>query len=251
MTKKFLTVMMAFLLAIPSFSCGGKATFFIRSPYNEDQQFGAFDSLDDAKKALEDIQQLGYIIYDSKNQVAYYPFESVAQSKILYQAKYVADFVRESDFKYGDAQVNPSYDQGRTEKKVSCDRYVAWAIFLAGYTKSNYENSRLNLYGEKNLENYLLDNGFIKITDVNDVRAGDVIFVGDSREHYPNLQGYWLDYPDHVFICAGKSQNGEYFRYDAGSNARLQSVQPSDEPLEYLPDKNFRYAYRAPEAILE
>ena len=48
MTKKFLTVMMAFLLAIPSFSCGGKATFFTRSPYNEDQQFGAFDSLDDA-----------------------------------------------------------------------------------------------------------------------------------------------------------------------------------------------------------
>lgn len=249
MIKRILVLMMAFMLALPCFSCGGTASFFIRSPYNEDQQFGAFDNLDDAKKALDGIKQLGYIIYNSKNKVEYCPFDSVAQSKILYQSKFVADFVRENGYKYGDAQVNPSYDQGRTEKKVSCDRYVAWAIFLAGYTKSNYENSRLNLYGEKNLENYLLDNGFVKINDVSDVRAGDVVFVGDSREHYPNLQGYWLDYPDHVFICAGKSQNDHFYRYDAGSNARLQSVQPFDEPLEYLPDKNFRYAYRAPEAF--
>lgn len=248
MTKRILTLMLAFMLAIPCFSCSGSAPFFIRSPYNDDQQFGAFDNLDDAQKALEGIKQLGYIIYDSKNQIEYCPFESVAQSKILYQAKYVADFVRENGFTYGDAQVNPSYDQGKTEKKVSCDRYVAWVVFLAGYTKANYEDSRLNLYGEKNLENYLKENNFVKITDIDDVQGGDIIFVGDSQEHYPNLQGHWLDYPDHVFICAGKSQSGQYYRYDAGSNARLQSVQPSDEPLEYLPDKNFRYAYRAPNA---
>ncbi|MBO5147991.1 MAG: hypothetical protein J6C24_04945 [Clostridia bacterium] len=247
--KKIFLLFLGFILTCMSCSCSSTGKYYVRTPYNEvaEEKFEAFDSLDEAKKKLEDVKQLGYVIFNSKGQVAYHPYETLAQSKVLYQAKKVADYTREKGYAYGNANVNPPYDLGKTEKLVSCDRFVAWAIFMAGYTKNNTEESRHTLYGDGNLESYLIANGFIKIDKVEEVQAGDVIFVGDSHEHYPNLQGAWLEYPDHVFICAGESFGGNFYRYDAGSDRRIQSVQPSDEPLEYS-GKEFKFAYRVPEA---
>ena len=247
MKKRIITFIIVIVLFLTCVSCGSAEKYFIRSPYNEGstQLFHAFDTIEAAKTCLKDVEQLGYVIYDSKGNVAYHPFDTLAQSRILYQAKTVADYVRTNGYTYGNASVNPAYDQGKTEKLVSCDRFVAWAIFLSGYSKAHYENSILSLYGEKNIENYLIANDFTRIDNIEEVQGGDVIFVGDSHEHYPNLQGFWMEYPDHVFICAGGSEFGNFYRYDAGSTRRITSVQPSKEPLEY-PGKNFRFAYRAP-----
>lgn len=250
MKKKLILFMILALLVCMTCSCNSNGKYFIRSPYNENstQQFNAFNTLEEAKEKLEDIKQLGYVIYDSKGQVAYHPYETFAQSRILYQAKVVADYARETGYTYGNASLNPAYDLGKTEKLVSCDRFVAWALHFAGYTKESEPDSILSLYGNENLENYLIENDFERIENIEDVQGGDVIFVGDSQEHYPNLQGFWLEYPDHVFICAGKSSSGAFYRYDAGSTKRIQSVQPSNEPLEYS-GKEFKFAYRAPAEI--
>lgn len=250
MKRKAIILSFVLVLILTCCSCSSTGKYFIRSPYNEGstQLYGAFDTIEAAKVCLEEVENLGYVIYNSKGQVAYHPFDTLAQSRILWQAKYVADYARTTGYTYGNATVNPPYDMGKTQKLVSCDRFVAWAIFFAGYAEAHYEDSILGLYGEKNLENYLIANNFTKIEDKNEVQGGDVIFVGDSKEHYPNLQGHWLEYPDHVFICAGESDPGFYYRYDAGSTSRITSVQPSDEPLEYS-GKEFKFAYRAPEQL--
>lgn len=247
MKNRILTLFIVIVLFLSCTACSSTGKYFIRSPYNEGstQLYGAFDTIEAAKICLEEVKQLGYVVFDSKGQVAYHPFDTLAQSRILWQAKAVSDYARTTGYTYGNATVNPPYDLGRTQKLVSCDRFVAWAIFYSGYTKEHYEESRLGLYGEKNLENYLIANNFTRIDNVEEVQGGDVIFVGDSHEHYPNLKGFWMEYPDHVFICAGEVDFGSFYRYDAGSTRRITSVQPSKEPLEY-PGKEFRFAYRAP-----
>lgn len=247
-----LVVILMITLVVSSYSCSSMNKYFIRSPYNTNddttEKIEAFDTLEEAKTRVEGIKQLGYVVYDGRGKVAYHPFETLGQSRILYKAKSVADYIESNGYTYGNATVNPAYDRGKTEKLVSCDRFVEWAIFDAGYVKDNNEDSVLALYphGDKiNIETYLIRNGFTKIEDISQVQGGDVIFVGDSQEHAPNLPRELWDYPDHVFICAGSSGSSTFYRYDAGSTRRIQSIQPSNEPLEY-PGKEFRFAYRAP-----
>ena len=50
-------------------------------------------------------------------------------------------------------------------------------------------------------------------------------------------------------VLTGKKLEDKFYRYDAGSDKRIQSVQPSIEILEH-PNKGFRFAYRAPEEII-
>ena len=102
-----------------------------------------------------------------------------------------------------------------------------------------------NNLGEGSLENFCISHGFVKITSINDVKAGDIIFVGYSTNDM-GLAAQYRHYPKHVFIAAsGYAAGGGYtYRYDGGSNARLQSTQPSYEALE-APNNEFRFAYRA------
>jgi hypothetical protein len=94
------------------------------------------------------------------------------------------------------------------------------------------------------LETFLKLHGFTKITDVNQVRAGDIVFVGQCTNHtYLAPQYRW--YPSHVFIAASNYNGGNTYRYDAGSLARIRSNQPFHEPLVYASNP-FRFAYRAP-----
>ena len=225
-------------------------TYHIRSPQNEEVENGLwedFDTVEETVGFLADLCQYGYVIYDSNDKLVYYPYDTLGQSELLYAAKSVADYVASNGFTYGNASKNPALDRGKTEKLVSCDRYVGWVLNDMGFTEGQPQHTGFPLYGSENLENFLIDNGFTKITDKNKLKPGDIIFVGDSAEHYPNLQGHWLDYPDHVFIYAGPSTfNEQAYRYDAGSTNRIQSNQPSCEPLEYSPEKLFRFAYRLP-----
>ena len=66
-----------------------------------------------------------------------------------------------------------------------------------------------------------------------DVRAGDVVFVRYTANGYPA----------HTFISAGASeQEGMFYRYDCGKVERIRSTQPSCEPTE-----DFLFAARMPE----
>jgi hypothetical protein len=189
-------------------------------------------------------------VYDSNGKFVYTPATSLNASKILWNAKNAADYMRTQGFIYGNATKNQYYN--KSEKIVSCDRFVGWALGDAGYVAGQPATAGLNLYGHRNdmgygcLETFLKQHGFTKITDINQVKAGDIIFVGYSTVH-TSLSATMRQYPQHVFIAASgyAAGGGNAYRYDAGSNARIRSTQPSYEPLNYSSNL-FRFAYRAP-----
>ncbi len=226
-----------------------KTTYTVRTAYNEDiNPSKYFLSLEDAKAYCDKSAQLGHVVYNLEDTPVYLPFGTLMASKILHNAKKVADYINAKGYKYGHAQINPAIDRGATEKIVSCDRFVAWALFDTGFCYNHVKKHGFTLYGQVNLENYLISMNFTRIDDIKDVRGGDVMFVGTS-EKLSALPDDWKSYPDHTFLCAGPAGEDKFYRYDAGSDKRIQSVQPSVEILEH-PNKGFRFAYRAPEEII-
>ena len=148
---------------------------------------------------------------------------------MMREAKIVADFIRDNDFIYGHAIINPAVNWRTLDPKdaikpeeriVACDRLVNWVMFRSGFIDQDY-------YFGIHLEDYFNEHGFQKVRSVNDLQAGDIVFVN------PDANGV----PGHVFICAGKN-----LRYDGGSDARIngsKGPQPFNEPV-----NNFVRAYR-------
>ncbi len=207
--------------------------YMVTCPYGT-TVYGRYETLEEAKAAVK--VHYGQVVYQGGN-VVYNPCPSMAAARILHHAKLDADYVRVQDYSYGDASVNPALD--KSEKIVSCDRFVGWVLYDAGFARDSQPATKgYSLYGP--LENLLKSLGFQKHTNLADVRPGDIIFVGYS--HNLAVPSNYKDYPCHVFISAG-TYGANTYRYDAGSNTRLDSVQPSYEPLSY-PDMVFRFAYR-------
>lgn len=185
-------------------------------------------SLEDAISFCNSRKQLGYRVSDEKGNVVYAPY-TLLQCDILREAKYVTTYARENHFTYGDAPINPAINN--RAKKVSCDRLVCWVMYRVGFTDQPFTQgvvvSAMHTWSE--------ENGFIEITDKNDLQPGDIILVK------PNGSG---TYALHTFLFAGAArQKGMYFRYDHGSDTRIMSHQPNVQELE-LPGAPFWRAYR-------
>jgi len=184
--------------------------------------------LEDAISFCNSRKQLGYRVSDEKGNVVYAPY-TLLQCDILREAKYVTTYARENHFTYGDAPINPAINN--RAKKVSCDRLVCWVMYRVGFTDQPFTQgvvvSAMHTWSE--------ENGFIEITDKNDLQPGDIILVK------PNGSG---TYALHTFLFAGAArQKGMYFRYDHGSDTRIMSHQPNVQELE-LPGAPFWRAYR-------
>jgi cell wall-associated NlpC family hydrolase len=76
--------------------------------------------------------------------------------------------------------------------------------------------------------------GFERITRIEDLQAGDIIFVNP----HPVDGG-----PMHVFMLAEDEEGGHALRYDHGSDSRIMSKQPTYEPVSYE-NARFLFAYR-------
>ncbi len=220
----------------------GKAPYVDKKSTPAPQLNQEFDDLHQAQKAADGLRQYGYIVYDDEGNAAYNPCGTLLAAKILYHAKINADHARDEGYKYGDASANPALD--KTEKVVSCDRFTAWTLYDAGVNTDNQPPTKgYTMYTTNNFEQFLIQQNFTKITDKSEVQAGDIMFTGYSF-NIP-VPDDWKASPKHTFICAGKATRDNYYRYDAGSDQRLQSTQPSVEVLSYT-DNVFRYAYRVP-----
>lgn len=191
------------------------------------EYFGT-DSLADAQALCDSEKQYGYRVVDETGAVVYAPY-TLLQCDILREAKYVTDYARENGFTYGDAPINPAIDH--RAKKVSCDRLVCWVLYRAGFTDQPFSQgvvvSAMHTWAEKN--------GFTEITDKTALEPGDIVLV------HPNKSG---TYALHTFLYAGETDTaGVFYRYDHGSDARIQSDQPNAQPLE-LDGAPFWRAYR-------
>ncbi len=82
---------------------------------------------------------------------------------------------------------------------------------------------------EHNLMVFLEKHNYERIDRTADFRAGDIVFVR------PTTSSGGSPYGAHVFICAGSTgESRQFYRYDHGSDTRIQSVQPSREPISEL-----------------
>ena len=226
--------------------------FYLYIPFHglESRLPGAYESAEDAKKAAHGKCVYGYCVCDKEGKFIYSPAGSPTASHILYHAKDVADYMREHGYTYGDADQNPALDKNseHPEKIVSCDRFCGWVLYEAGYTDHQPPRKGLPLYFSPNLEEFLVASGFVRIEDASKVSPGDLIFEGDSHHMPPALPDPYRSYPRHVFINAGPAEDGLFYRYDAGSDQRIGTVQPMAERLSKPEQgRHFRFAYRAPE----
>lgn len=192
---------------------------------------GVYDTLDEAMEAYKSVKPyLGYRICDSDGNFVHANYTEL-QSDLLREAKAITQYIRKNKFKYGDAPYNPAMNHDA--KIVSCDRLVCWIYYNAGFTDQPKQSGLV----VSNFADWCEEHGFEKITRVEDLQPGDLVGV------FPSDNG---KYPKHVFMYAGVGKINEknpsqstYYRYDAGSDTRIQSNQPFCEPI-----VDFMFGYR-------
>lgn len=211
----------------------GKGKYYVRTEFGGVvSQAGVFETFEEARICADLNAVYGYRVFDASGKVIYTTYTELA-ADILREAKYVTDYVRENNFTYGDAPVNPAVDC--SAGKVSCDRLVCWVMYNVGFT-GQPETSGLFVYAgndPRDLPSWCERNGFLRITDEAELMPGDIVFV------HPHTTDSGITYAGHTFIHAGKSSDGLYYRYDCGADKRIRSRQPFSEAI-----INFMYAYR-------
>ena len=193
----------------------------------EDNILGSvYSSLNTAISRCNRNKQYGYRVANEKGEVVYTPY-TILQSNLLREGYYVTEYAREMNFKYGDSPTNPGINH--RPLRTSCDRLVDWILYRAGFTDQPLVQGKV----VSNMPEWCEKMGFKKITRMEDLQPGDIIFVR------PHAQGY----PLHTFMLASNYNGNSTLRYDHGSDSRIMSHQPSTEPVSYG-DAPFMYAYR-------
>ena len=194
----------------------------------EDNVLGdAFSTLENAKRRCDSKKEFGYRVANEKGEIVYTPY-SLLQCNLLREGKYITEYARAQRFKYGDSCTNPGINH--RPHRTSCDRLVDWILYRAGFT----DQPTVQGCVVSNLHGWCREMGFERITRIQDLQAGDIIFVNP----HPSDGG-----PQHVFMLAEDEEGGTALRYDHGSDSRIMSKQPTDEPVSYG-NAPFLFAYR-------
>ncbi len=183
-------------------------------------------SLEEAKERCDKYKQYGYRVANETGEVVYAPYTPL-QCDLLREGNYITEYAREMKFKYGDSCTNPGINH--RPLRTSCDRLVDWILYRAGYTDQPLVQGKV----VSNLVGWCEDMGFEKITRLDELQAGDIIFVRADRNGIP----------EHVFMLASDYMGDKSLRYDHGSDTRIMSRQPSTEPVD-KEDAPFLFAYR-------
>ena len=186
-----------------------------------------YQSLDEAKAAADKQKKYGYRVADENGNVVYTPYSQL-QCDLLREGHYITEYARKTGFKYGDSCTNPGINH--RPLRTSCDRLVDWILYRAGFTDQPLVQGCV----VSNLVEWCKEKGFKTVTKVEDLQTGDIIFVR------PDKNGS----PQHVFMLASDpDKNGNALRYDHGSDTRINSKQPTKEPVD-RPEAAFICAYR-------
>ncbi len=222
-----------------------KEMFYVRTPSQPPKKTGIiypiyeYEAYDAAVDKANDelLAASGYAVYNEEGEFLY-GLNNEYITNMMFRAKYIVDFARENEYKYGSAAINPGrtfyvYLKGNkppAEKIVSCDRFVGWVLFEMGYIDQPKDGGMYVWGGvndrDHNLMLYLEKHNYQRIDSTANFKAGDIVFVNPT--HSTGGEPYGA----HVFICAGRSgTRGMFYRYDHGSDRRIQAVQPSNEGI--------------------
>ncbi len=190
--------------------------YFLRNPLNGDI-LSSYSSFDIAKAYVDTNWMMGYAVTDADGKTVYSKTTDL-QTKILFAAKTRADMVKTNNFRYSSAAKNPAHDC--SDRKVSCDRFVAWALFDAGFTTQPRDNGGIMVYTtyglETDLTTWCQNRGFIRINSIAELQPGDIIFSGWCTTNAGTK------YPGHTFIYGGNIDGYNHYRYDCGCENRIR-----------------------------
>ncbi len=190
-------------------------------------------SLSEAEAIARENARFGCRVFGDDGVEVYCPLTPL-QCDIMREARAVTDLVRENGFRYGDAPVNPAVDC--TARLVSCDRLVDWVLYRVGFTDQPVSHGMVVYHPadpRMDLPSWCDLRGFERIEDPDGLEPGDIVFVRPEKSRAGTFR------PGHTFLFAGYGPDGLSYRYGCGKLERIQSVQPSLEPL-----KDFMFACR-------
>lgn len=192
----------------------------------------AGDDLEEAKLFANMNAHTGYSVFDASGNIIYCKY-SQDLTKLFNTCKRVSDIIVVDGFKIGVAPKNPAIDN--SAKLIGADSYVGWVLYECGYAAGQVDDKALTLNGsgsDGNLVEFCEAKGFTKITNFDDMKAGDIVF-------YSNVEG-GADVPNCVGIVASDLfEDDSHYLYDYSSVENLSDMQPMRQPL---PD--FMFAYR-------
>ena len=186
-----------------------------------------YSSIADAAAACDSLKEYGYRVADENGKIVYAPYKKLLQCNLMREGHYITEYARAQGFQYGDSCTNPGINH--RPLRTSCDRLVDWILYRAGFT----DQPLIQGCVVSNLVKWCEEKGFKKITRIEDLVPGDIIFVRPAADGGPQ----------HVFMLASEVKDGIALRYDHGSDFRIGSDQPMREALstDFAP---FLYAYR-------
>ncbi len=178
---------------------------------------GTYSVIENAMKQVDTNWWKGWHVTDVYGN-SIYSYGTALQNKILTNAKQVADYMKGMNYEYGSNPKNPATDEGLGIHIVSCDRFVGWVLYDSGYTNQPTQLMVYDGYGNfSDLTTWCQQHNFIKIERIEDLQPGDIMFVNKSYTSETHTL-----YPGHTYIYAGKTGDGQYYRYDAGSENRIR-----------------------------
>lgn len=126
----------------------------------------------------------------------------------LNAAKSISEQIKENNFTYGKPENVPPKNG---ENIISNDSFVAWALYLCGY--GDQPEGGLTVGDEGDFISYCESKKWKKITNADDVQAGDIVFTG-SLDSEGKKAG-------NVYISAGEGK-----KYACNSSGDITAEQP-------------------------
>lgn len=151
----------------------------------------------------------------------------------LAAVKAVADYARTNGWTYGNSTTTPPC----ADKKISCDRLIARAMYDLGYT----DQPKGGFVCGNVINEHLLKWGFTKVTDKSKIKPGAVVAVKKKTQNYMN----------HVFVVKSYDPKTDRCdKFDMGSNTRIKTAQPfRNVKLVEWSDREFVCAWNVPENL--
>lgn len=147
----------------------------------------------------------------------------------LNAAKEVSAYIKENNFESGNAEYMPPQNDGTTtsdgKKVITSDRFVSWALNKCGY--KDQPECGLTVGENGDFIDYCEEKGWKRITDKEQVHAGDIVFEGKLDEDGKKASK--------VYICAGSGK-----RYEVENSNQITG----DQPVEASIGSDFLCAYR-------
>ena len=192
----------------------------------------ASDDLEEAKLFADMNAHTGYSVYDASGNVIYSK-NSQKVTELLKACRKISDKLIVDGFKLGVAPANPAFDD--SAKLIAADTFVGWVLYESGYRGGQSEDTGL-VFNEPgshgNLVDFCIANGLTKITNIDEIKTGDIVFYSKTDEN--------ATYPDSVCIVASDLfEDDSQYLYDLSNVEDLSEMQPMRQPL---PD--FMFAYR-------